>query len=353
MNLFLHAIKCGHFDKFKDTISREDNTNDHVLAAKAYMGLGFVRQCKGELESSLDAYTNSLALWEDALGPNDPVNASISYTIGTVLIEMQRPFDAADNFSKALHLLKCTKDTGPGNRANILSTEGMLFRVLGEVRRAIDCFQNTLKFATVSFELGSLLSQIGEHINSTHCFNVALEIRKALLGDSFVVARIHYSLGVTIASQELKENTTFLSASHPEEALRICEQVFKAGHVQSAIIVHALGVLNERKGDSLSASAWFAKEYTMRKLLFGEDDESLAPVCVDLGTSYYNSGKYDLAISFFVEGLRFTSLDGNVIGFEVAEILYKIASCHDSLCNYDEALEKFSEVKSLAFTALR
>jgi tetratricopeptide (TPR) repeat protein len=117
--------------------------------------------------------------------------------------------------------------------------------------------------------------------------------------------------------------------------------------VQSAIIVHALGVLNERKGDSLSASAWFAKEYTMRKLLFGEDDESLAPVCVDLGTRYYNSGKYDLEISFFVEGLRFTLLDGNVIGYEVAEILYKIASCHDSLCNYDEALEKFSEVKRI------
>ena len=218
MNSFLYAIKCGHFDEFEGTISREDNTNDHVLAAKAYMGLGFARQCKGELESSLDAYTTSLALWEDALGPNDPVNASISYTIGTVLIEMQRPFEAADNFLKALHLLKCTKDTGPGNRANILSTEGMLFRVLEEVRRAIDCFQkailvyqttsqlNTLKFATVSFELGSLLSQIGEHIDSAHCFNVALEIRKALLGDSFVVARTHYSLGVTIASQELKEN---------------------------------------------------------------------------------------------------------------------------------------------------
>ena len=87
-----------------------------------------------------------------------------------------------------------------------MSTEGKLFRVLGEVRRAIDCFQNTLKFATVSFELGSLLSQIGEHIDSAHCFNVALEIRKALLGDSFVVARTNYSLGVTIASQELKEN---------------------------------------------------------------------------------------------------------------------------------------------------
>jgi hypothetical protein len=83
-------------------------------------------------------------------------------------------------------------------------------RLLGEhqreVRRAIDCFQNTFKFATVSFELGSLLSQIEEHIDSAHCFNVALEIRKALLGDSFVVARTNYSLGVTIASQELKEN---------------------------------------------------------------------------------------------------------------------------------------------------
>jgi tetratricopeptide (TPR) repeat protein len=287
MNSFLYAIKCGHLDVIKDIISCEDNTNEQVLAASAYTGLGFARQCKGELESSLDAYKKSLTLCEDAVGPNDPTNASISYTIGTVLIEMQRPFDAADYFSKALHLFKCTQDTGPENRANILSTEGMLFRVLEDISRAIDCFQkamlvyqttsqlNTLKFATVSFELGSLLSQRGEYIDSAQCFNVALEIRKALLGDSFVVARTHYSLGVTIASQELLENTTFLSASHFEEALRICEQEFKAEHVQSAIIVHALGVLNERKGDSLSASAWFAKEYTMRKLLLGEGKQAL------------------------------------------------------------------------------
>jgi tetratricopeptide (TPR) repeat protein len=284
MNSFLYAIKCGHLDEFKDIISCED---EQVLAASAYMGLGFARQCKGELESSLDAYTKSLTLCEDAVGPNDPANASISYTIGTVLVEMQRPFDAADYFSKALHLFKCTQDTGPGNRANILSTEGMLFRVLEDISRAIDCFQkamlvyqttsqlNSLKFAAVSFELGSLLSQRGEYIDSAQCFNVALEIRKALLGDSFVVARTHYSLGVTIASQELTENTTFSSASHLEEALRICEQEFKAEHVQSAIIVHALGVLNERKGDSLSASAWFAKEYTMRKLLLGEGKQAL------------------------------------------------------------------------------
>jgi hypothetical protein len=288
MNSFLDAIKYGHFSELNDNITSCDgNTNDQVLAARAYMGLGFVRQCKGELEGSLDAFTKSLALWQSTLGPNDPVNASISYTIGTVLIEMQRPFDAADYFTKALHLFKCTLDPGPGNRANILSTEGMLFRVLGEVGRAIDCFQkailvfqttsqmNTLRFATVSFELGSLLSQRGEYIDSAHCFNVALDIRKALLGDSFVVARTHYSLGVTIASHELKENTTFSSASHLEEALRICEQEFKAEHVQSAIIVHALGVLNERKCDSLSASAWFAKEHTMRKLLFGEGNQAL------------------------------------------------------------------------------
>jgi hypothetical protein len=68
----------------------------------------------------------------------------------------------------------------------------------------------------------------------------------------------------------LKENTSLSSASHLEEALRICQQVFTAEHVQSALIVHALGVLNERKGDSLSASAWFAKEHTIRKQLFGE-----------------------------------------------------------------------------------
>jgi tetratricopeptide (TPR) repeat protein len=253
------------------------------------MGLGFVRQCKGELESSLDAYTKSLSLWENELGPiNDPIIASVRYIVGAVLIEMQRLFDASDYFSMALHLFKCTPTPGPCNRADILSTEGMLFRVLGEDNRAIDCFQkavlvyetasqsNTLKFATVMFELGSLLSQRGEYIDSANCFNIALEIRKHLLGDSFVVACTHYSLGVTIASQELKENTTLSSASHLEEALRICQQAFKGEHVQSAIIIQALGVLNEGRGDSLSASAWFAKEHTIRKMLFGEGKRAFA-----------------------------------------------------------------------------
>ncbi|KAL3817278.1 hypothetical protein ACHAXA_003199 [Cyclostephanos tholiformis] len=383
MIAYLDAIKFGHFEELDADMTLGVNNNDQVLAARAYMGLGFARHCKGELGSSLDAYMKSLDLWEDDSGPSYHV-ASVSYTIGALLIEMQRLYDSSDYFSKAFRLYKCTQTPGPGNRADILSTEGMLFRVLGEFDRAIDCFRksiffyqaasqlSTLKFATVMFELGSLLSHRGEYSDSATFFNFALEIRKAHLGDSFLVARTHYSLGVTIAAQELKENTTFSSSSHLEEALRICQQEFTSEHVQSALIVHALGVLNERKGDSLSASAWFAKEHTIRKQLFGEgkifvpffilchytdsfcmllhsflhlqDHESLAPVCVDIGTCYYNSGKYDLAISFFEEALRIILRVGNEVD---AEILYKIASCHDSLCNYDQALEKFYEVKRI------
>ena len=217
------------------------------------------------------------------MGSNDPLIASVQFTIGTVLIEMQRQLEAADHFTKALHLYKRNDSTTDGgNRASILSTEGMLFSVLGEGSRAIDCLRQAvlvyqtahqsmnLKFATVMFEMGSLLSQMGKYEDSGNCFSFALEIRKALLGDSFVVARTHYSLGVTLASQELEANTNTASATHLEEALRICEEEFESDHVQSAIIVHALGVLNERKGDFLTASVWFAKEHAMRKILFGE-----------------------------------------------------------------------------------
>ena len=64
-----------------------------------------------------------------------------------------------------------------------------------------------------------------------------------------------------------------------------------------------------------------------------QDDESLVPLCIDVGTCHYTSGKYELAISFFEEALRIISLVGKSVD---AEILYKIASCHDSLCNYDK-----------------
>jgi tetratricopeptide (TPR) repeat protein len=235
----------------------------------------------------------------------------------------------------------------------------MLFTVLGDPDRAIDCFHKavqvyqaanlsmTLRFSTVIFELGILLSQRSEYHASADCFCIALEIKKSLLGDTYVVARTHYSLGVTIAYQKSNRNEDFSSTSHFKEALRICEQEFKAAHVQSSIIIHALGVLNERKGDSLSASFWFAKEFSMRKLLFGKNDKSLASVCVALGSCYYNSCKYDLAISAYEEGLRVISLGENVVVHEIADISYKIASCHDSLCNYDEAIARFDNVKRL------
>ena len=287
LKAYTEAVKHGHFD-FHDNKAKLDETallegSDEVLAARAYLGLGFARQCKGELESSLNAYTTFLTLWEHEMGPKDPLIASVQFTIGTVKIEMQQQVEAADHFTKALELFKSNRpiDEG-GNRASILSTEGMLFSVLGEANRAIDCFRQAvlvyqnarhsmnLKFATVMFELGSLLSQMGKYDDSANCFYFSLEIRKSLLSDSFVVARTHYSLGVTLASQELQSNTNTESASHLEEALRICQSEFDTDHVQSAVIVHALGVLNDRKGDFLAASIWFAKELATRKVIFGE-----------------------------------------------------------------------------------
>ena len=62
----------------------------------------------------------------------------------------------------------------------------------------------------------------------------------------------------------------------------------------------------------------------------------MASVSADLGTCYYNSGKYNEAIATFEDDLRIILLADDDRSAEVAESLYKIASCHDSLCNYDE-----------------
>jgi tetratricopeptide (TPR) repeat protein len=315
-NAYSEAILFGHFD-FKggrggggnrEALSmageKEVEEDDQVLAAKAYMGLGFVRQCKGELGSCLDAYRTSLALWKDAMiGEDTSTHASASsvvpsllYTIGTVLVEMQQLLEASDYFTKALHRFKnrIANNTNPasvdggGDRVDVLTTEGMLFNLFGDADRAIICLNKamlgvqsasskqpmSLKLAAVMFEMGSLHIVLEMYEKSANFFHLALGIRKALLGDSFLVARTHYSLGVTLASQELKTNNINSSSSsseyHLKEALRICQKEFESEHIQSAIIVRALGVLTESKGDSLSASVWFAKELTLRKLLLGE-----------------------------------------------------------------------------------
>lgn len=283
MDSFGVAINHGHFDcheKFIKNINMEED-NDHVLAAKAYMGLGFARQCRGELESSLDAYTKALQLWEMELGNDHSGVSCVHYTIGTVLNETQSQQEASVHFKHALRLLN-SKSTGErGVKASILCTEGMLSSVTGDAQRAIDCFRQALliyqnsdepldlKFATVMFEMGTLLSQRNEYKDAANCYKFALEIRKNKLQDSFIVARTHYSLGVTLASQELRANITAAASSHLEEALRICQKECGKDNYQAAIIIHAMGVLDERKGDFNAASVWFTMELNMRKVLSG------------------------------------------------------------------------------------
>jgi len=368
MNSYIKAMNHGQFN-FGASAMGEDSAwegDDGMLAARAYMGLGYTRQYKGELESSMHAYSKAINLIEDDLGVDHPNAAPVHYAMGVVMIGMAMQLDASEHFTTALKLYKAMlsgdSNTDVTVRANIFSTEGMLFDVLGERNRAIDCFRQTvvvcqglgqpsLKLAGVMFELGSLLSQRGEYGESAYCFNFALQIRKNLLGDSFLVARTHYSLGVTQATLELGGNLpSGMAAGHLQEAFRICSEQFEEEHLQFAIILHALGVLNERNGDFLAASVWFAKERDIRKQVLGDDHESLADISSDLGTCYFNSGKYDLAISTFSDAFRIILLTESRESLEVADVLYKIASCHDSLCNYDAALEQFHEVKQLRET---
>ena len=353
---FSEGIKYGHFDNLGEASSED---NDHLLATKAYMGLGFARQCRGELASSLDAYTKALELCEAEIGLDDPINAIIHYACGNVLNEMERCLEASIHFRNALRFYKSREQDGLDAQVNVLFIEGMMFSALEEAKRALDCLREglriyqssqrplNLKLATIMYEMGSILSQNGEYIDSASYFKFALHVRKATLSDSFVVARTHYSLGVTLASQEVLTNTTTDAFSHLEEALRICQQEFDGDSLQTAVVLHAMGVLKERKGDFLGASSWFKQERDMLISLFGEDHQSVGSISSDLGTCYYNVGKYESARQMFQDTLRIVALSETDSSLEIADTLYKIASCHDSLCEFDDALEKFYRVKQI------
>ena len=357
MNSYANGIKYGHFDVPSDL--NDDQDNDLLLAAKAYMGLGFVRQCRGELASSYDAYMKALELCKAEIGHDDPFLANLQYACGNVLNEMDRNLEASTHFRQALNFYKSRESDGVDAKVNSLFIEGMMLAALNETKRAIEYFREgirlnqtsqrplNLKLASAMYGMGSIYSQNGEYTDAASYFNVALHIRKSNLGDSFVVARTHYSLGVTLASQEVLTNTTTDAFSHLEEALRICQKEFDGNNLQTAVILHSMGVLKERKGDFLSASSWFKRERDMLIALFGEDHNSIISISSDLGTCYYNVGKYESARNMFQDALRIISLSNADGSTELADILYKIASCHDSLCDFDEALEIFTKVKEI------
>jgi hypothetical protein len=53
---------------------------------------------------------------------------------------------------------------------------------------------------------------------------------------------------------------------HLEKALGLCG----GDHIQAPTIIHAIGVLKEKKGDFHAAANWFYKELDTMKSLFGE-----------------------------------------------------------------------------------
>jgi hypothetical protein len=57
----------------------------------------------------------------------------------------------------------------------------------------------------------------------------------------------------------------------------------------------------------------------------------------DVGSSFYRIGKYELANALFEQALRILlQVTEDEESLEVADLLYKIASCHESLCEYTE-----------------
>ena len=57
----------------------------------------------------------------------------------------------------------------------------------------------------------------------------------------------------------------------------------------------------------------------------------------DVGSAFYQIGKYGIANQLFENALRFllTNVEDDQSP-EVADMLYKIASCHECLCEYNE-----------------
>lgn len=71
--------------------------------------------------------------------------------------------------------------------------------------------------------------------------------------------------------------------------------------------------------------------------IFLPDDERVGMCSSDVGSSFFQIGKYDLATVLFEQALRILlQVTENEPSLEVADLLYKIASCHESLCEYDE-----------------
>jgi eukaryotic-like serine/threonine-protein kinase len=221
-------------------------------AAVALSAIGVMLLQKGELEEALAHQQRALAIFEEALGPDQPDIADLLHNMGTVLLQQGKQDDALTHLRRARAIREQALGPRHPHVAHSLTAIGAVLIQQGEWEPALEHLRHALTIreealgprhpdvATSLNNIGAVLKQQGQRQQALDHFQRALDIQQEVLGDRH--PRVAYPLNNI--GEVLREQGKYDEAlTYLQRALVISEAALGPRHPDVASSAANLGNL--------------------------------------------------------------------------------------------------------------
>lgn len=262
----------------------------------------------GRLEQGRQAFELSLALTEQAHGPNDPRRAAVINNLGRVMKRAGRLQEARAHFEEALVLDQATYGESHPHVAEVVNNYAAVLHQSGDVKTALlqfewalevcrSCYgEDHLKVAIVTNNIGYTRAKLGDLQGAIEAFSEALATAEANAGpDHPTVATILTNLGTLLRLTGQPD----AAGEHLERAATIHRSASRIDHPEMARSLAHLGRLHCQRGELDVAVRHFRRALAIDQNLLGESHPQLISRLDDLGRCLKQMNDVDGANSCF------------------------------------------------------
>ena len=320
----------------------EANTKDEISNSFLFFGKATRDFCEYEL--ALEFLQAIFEIWKDS---EQQSFVAITYNeqgkLHRVLGELQK---AKENFEQALEILLVTAGPNDASVADSYNKIGSVYRCLGKLQLSKDyyeraykildnqCGPKTTQVAASYNSIGVLMHDLGELEKAKDYLLKALTIRIKELGNNHVdvassyhhLGALHHELGDLVKAKD-----------YYQLALNIRMELLGPNHANIATSYDRFGALHHDLGEFDLAIQYHERALDIRTKLFGEIHVNVASSCDSLGKLHYDMGKLQLAKNYLERSLNIRVKKLGEDHVHVASTRNNLGLVHHDLHDKDKA----------------
>ena len=341
----------------------------HTGVASTLIAMGGIYYKLNDVGEELQKYSEALSVYQETLGRDHPHVAGTMKNIGMVLAE-RGEFDAAlEKFEEARRIYKACNNSKDGaccDIASAISCMGNVQNRRGELEDALKLYGEALAiYKSVSSRarelggrsrlalqevastlkiMGMVHTKIGELDKAMSCFQDAIDIMRQNFsekGSGAVVTSILSRIGGIFCKMGKLDE----AMSHYQEAYDLATRTFgTTDHPEVAQVLHYIGGIHQKQGDLEDAMSCYTNAAKIYECTMGHDDPTVATTLVCIGGIMYREKNLDGALALYKEALRLNRSAFGTRHPDVIPIMKSIAAIQTKKENFEDAIEISTEV---------